>query len=99
AVADALAGQVPVSTPMMSEQLFEFHKQGRLKILAVASDKRLSSMPDIPTGVEQGYPDLVARLFFGIFAPAKTPRPVIAKIEEATRLAMQDPDLKKNFQA
>ncbi len=99
AMTDALAGQVPMSTPMMSEQLFEFHKQGRLKILAVASERRLASMPDIPTGAEQGYPDLVARLFFGLFAPAKTPKPIIAKIEEATRLAMQDPALKQNFQA
>ena len=99
AMSDALSGQVPMSTPMMSEQLFEFHKQGRLKILAVASERRLSSMPDIPTGAEQGYPDLVARLFFGLFAPAKTPKPIIAKIEEATRIAMQDPALKQNFQA
>ncbi len=99
AITDALSGQVPMSTPMMSEQLFEFHKQGRLKILAVASERRLSSMPDIPTGAEQGYPDLVARLFFGLFAPAKTPKLIIARIEEATRIAMQDPALKQNFQA
>ena len=99
AMADALAGQVPMSTPMMSEQLFEFHKQGKLRILAVASERRLSSMPDIPTGAEQGYPDLVARLFFGLFAPAKTPKAIIAKVEEATKLAMQDPALKQNFQA
>jgi tripartite-type tricarboxylate transporter receptor subunit TctC len=99
AMTDALAGQVPMSTPMMSEQLFEFHKQGKLKILAVASERRLASMPDIPTGAEQGYPDLVARLFFGLFAPAKTSKPIIAKIEQATQLAMQDPALKQNFQA
>ena len=53
-MSDALAGQVPISTPMMSEQLFEFHKQGKLKILAVASERRLSSMPDIPTSDETG---------------------------------------------
>jgi tripartite-type tricarboxylate transporter receptor subunit TctC len=99
AMTDALAGQVPVSTPMMSEQLFEFHKQGKLRILAVASERRLSSMPDIPTGAEQGYPDLVARLFFGLFAPAKTPKAIIAKVVQATQLAMQDPALKQNFQA
>lgn len=99
AMSDALAGQVPMSTPMMSEQLFEFHKQGKLKILAVASERRLAAMPDIPTGAEQGYPDLVARLFFGLFAPAKTPKPIIATVEQATKLAMQDPALKQNFQA
>jgi tripartite-type tricarboxylate transporter receptor subunit TctC len=99
AMADAISGQVPMSTPMMSEQLFEFHKQGKLRILAVASERRLAAMPGIPTGAEQGYPDLVARLFFGLFAPAKTPKPIIAKVEQATKLAMQDPGLKQNFQA
>ena len=59
ALVDAISGQVPISTPMMSEQLWELHKQGKLKVLAVASERRLSSMPDIPTGGEQGYPDLV----------------------------------------
>ena len=52
-------------------------------------------MPDIATGVEQGYPDFVARLFVGLFAPAKTPKPILARIEQATRLAMQDPRCKK----
>jgi len=91
ALVDAISGQVPISTPMMSEQLWEFHKQGKLKVLAVASERRLSSMPDIPTGGEQGYPDLVARPFFGLFAPATTPKPIIAKVEQATQVAMQDP--------
>ena len=99
AVADAIAGQVPISTPMMSQQIWELHRQGKLKVLAVASERRLSAIPDLPTAVEQGYPDLVARLFFGLFAPAKTPKPIIAKVEQATQVAMQDPELKKNFEA
>jgi tripartite-type tricarboxylate transporter receptor subunit TctC len=41
----------------------------------------------------------VARLFFGIFAPAKTPKPVIARIEQATQLAMQDESLRRSFAA
>ena len=49
-------------------------------------------MADIPTGAEQGYPDLVARLFFGLFAPAGTPKDVIAKVQQSTQKAMQDPD-------
>jgi tripartite-type tricarboxylate transporter receptor subunit TctC len=84
---------------MMSEQIWELHRQGKLKVLAVASEQRLSAIPDLPTAVEQGYPDLVARLFFGLFAPAKTPKPIIAKVEQATQVAMQDPALKQNFQA
>jgi len=99
AVSDAIAGQIPISTPMMSEQIWEFHKQGKLKVLAVLSEKRLRALPDLPTAVEQGYPDLVARLAFGLFAPAKTPKEIISKVEQATKVTMQDPELKKNFEA
>ncbi len=99
AVSDAIAGQIPISTPMMSEQIWEFHKQGKLKVLAVLSERRLRAIPDLPTAVEQGYPDLVARLAFGLFAPAKTPKEIIGKVEQATKVAMQDPELKKNFEA
>jgi tripartite-type tricarboxylate transporter receptor subunit TctC len=96
---DAIAGQIPISTPMMSQQVIELHRQGRLRILAVASERRLNAMPELPTAAEQGYADLVARLFFGIFAPAKTPAPIIVKIEQATQLAMQDSALRKSFEA
>ena len=99
AVSDAIAGQIPISTPMMSEQIWEFHKQGKLKVLAVAAERRLRAIPDLPTAVEQGYPDLVARLAFGLFAPAKTPKEIISKVEQVTKVAMQDPELKKNFEA
>ena len=96
---DAISNQIPISTPMMSEQVYQFHKQDKIRIIAVLSDKRLAAMPDIPTGVEQGYPDLLARLFFGVFAPAKTSKDVVAKIEQATQTALQDIDLRKSFEA
>jgi tripartite-type tricarboxylate transporter receptor subunit TctC len=99
AVADAIAGQVPISTPMISEQLWELHRQGKLRVLAVAADRRLDAISDLPTAAEQGYPDLVARLFFGLFAPAKTPKPIIAKLEQVTKAALQDPELKKTLEA
>jgi len=96
---DAISGQIPMSTPMMSQQVYELHRLGKLRVIAVAAERRLGAMPNIPTAVEQGYPDLVARLFFGIFAPANTPQPVIARIEQATQLALADPVLRKNFEA
>jgi tripartite-type tricarboxylate transporter receptor subunit TctC len=99
AVSDAIAGQIPISTPMMSEQIWELHQQGKLKVLAVASERRLRAIPDLPTAAEQGYPDLVARLAFGLFAPSRTPKAIIGKVEQATKVAMQDPELRKNFEA
>ena len=99
ALSDVIAGQITITTPMMSEQIMELHRQGKLRILAVASERRLAAMPEIATAAEQGYPDLVARLFIGLFAPAKTPKPVLAKIGQATQFAMQDPSLRKSFAA
>jgi len=99
AMTDVIAGHVPIATPMMSETILEMHRRGEIRILAVASDRRLAAMPDIQTGVEQGYPGFIARLFVGLFAPAKTPAPVVAKVAEVTRQAMQNPMLKERFAA
>ncbi len=99
AMTDVIAGHVPIATPMMSETILEMHRRGEIRILAVASDRRLAAMPDIQTGVEQGYPGLIARLFVGLFAPAKTPPPIVAKVADVTRQAMQSPMLKERFAA
>ena len=99
AMTDVIAGHVPMATPMMSETILEMHRRGEIRILAVASDRRLAAMPDIQTGAEQGYPGLIARLFVGLFAPAKTPPPVVAKVADVTRRAMQSAVLKDRFAA
>jgi tripartite-type tricarboxylate transporter receptor subunit TctC len=97
AMSDLIAGQIPIMTPMMSESVMELHRRGRVRVLAVASERRLAAAPDIATASEQGHPELIARLFVGLFAPAKIPRPILAKIEEATRLALQNPALQARF--
>jgi tripartite-type tricarboxylate transporter receptor subunit TctC len=58
-------------------------KAGRLKALAVLSDKRFSASPEIPAISEAGIPGIEANVWFGLFAPAKTPRPIIMKVNEA----------------
>ena len=99
AMSDLIAGHIPIMTPMMTETIIALHRQGQIKVLAVASEQRLRSMPEIATAAEQGYPDLIARLFIGLFAPAKTPEPIIAKVEDVTRRAMQDAALQASFAA
>ena len=99
AMTDVIAGHIPIATPMMSEAILALHRQGQIRILAVASDRRLAAMPDIGTAAEQGYPGLVARLFVGLFAPAKTPAPIVAKVAEATRAALQSAALQASFAA
>jgi tripartite-type tricarboxylate transporter receptor subunit TctC len=74
-------------------------RHGQIRLLAVASERRLAAMPDIATAAEQGYPDLVVRLFAGLFAPAKTTRPIVAELEKVTQTAVQDPALQANFAA
>jgi len=64
-------------------------KAGKLRVLASWGDKRLASLPDIPTLTESGY-DVVFFQWSGLFAPAGTPEPVIAKLREAARAAASD---------
>ncbi|MEA2948404.1 MAG: hypothetical protein QOI40_3734, partial [Alphaproteobacteria bacterium] len=99
AMSDLIAGQIPIMTPMMSENIMELHRLGRIRVLALTSERRLAAMPDIATASEQGYPELIARLFVGLFAPAKTPRQILAKLEAVTQSALQDPALQAKFAA
>lgn len=92
AVTDLLGGQVQLyfSTAVSA---IPFVNSGRLKALAIGGDKRLSTMPEVPTFDEAGLPALSqAGGFFGILAPAGTPKPIVDKIsaEVAKYLAMPD---------
>lgn len=97
ALTDLIAGNIPIMTPMMDQNIIALHRAGQIRVLAVAAERRLAAMPEIATAAEQGYPDLVARLFVGLFAPAGTPQPVLAKVGTVTQQAMQDPGLQKSF--
>jgi tripartite-type tricarboxylate transporter receptor subunit TctC len=65
-------------------------KAGKLRVLASWGDKRLASLPDVPTLAELGY-DAVFFQWSGLFAPAGTPEPVLARLREAARVAASDP--------
>jgi tripartite-type tricarboxylate transporter receptor subunit TctC len=65
-------------------------KAGKLRVLASWGDKRLASLPDVPTLLELGY-DAVFFQWSGVFAPAGTPDPVVARLREAARIAAADP--------
>jgi tripartite-type tricarboxylate transporter receptor subunit TctC len=70
--------------------VIQYVKSGRLRVLASWGDKRLASLPDVPTLIESGY-DAVFFQWSGLFAPAGTPEPVIARLREAARAAAVDP--------
>ncbi len=78
AIADAIGGQIPMIIPAMTSQVLEFHRTGKLRLLAITNPDRLPVAPEIPTAVEAGVPGLVAQQVLGLFVPAGTPQPAIA---------------------
>jgi tripartite-type tricarboxylate transporter receptor subunit TctC len=90
ATVDALSGQVAMVTPAVTGQLLEFHRTGKLRILAVTSPKRMIAAPEIPTAVEAGFPGLISQQLIGLFAPTGTPRAIIEQIAQATHTAIAE---------
>ena len=94
-LADLVAGHIPVYTPTISAAPLNYHKQGRIRMLAVASEKRLSAAPDIPTGIEAGMPEFVVYAFNAILTTAGTPRPIVDQLHQATLKVTADADFHK----
>jgi tripartite-type tricarboxylate transporter receptor subunit TctC len=74
-------------------------KSGRIRIIASGSPQRLAALPDVPTVAEQGYPGFDSSQWFGLLAPARTPAPVIARLQEAAEKALQMPAIKERLKA
>jgi len=96
AVTDLIAGQINM---MVSDALpvAQHIKSGRLRPLAVTSATRTSMLPDVPTFAEAGLQGLVANNWWGVFVPAKTPKPVVDVYLATLKKVMADPDLKERF--
>jgi tripartite-type tricarboxylate transporter receptor subunit TctC len=76
---------------------YELHKAGRVKILAIAATKRVAPLPEIPTLVELGYPDIVSDTWNMLSAPPKTPRPILVKLSQAIDAILAEPEIKARF--
>jgi tripartite-type tricarboxylate transporter receptor subunit TctC len=94
ALQDLVGGQVDVTfgTP---PPFVPFIQSGRIRALAVTGATRLSSMPTVPTAAEAGLPKLDATSWFGVFAPANTPKPVIDKLTDAISKILASPEFQK----
>jgi tripartite-type tricarboxylate transporter receptor subunit TctC len=90
AMNDLLGGQIQVIFPNVTAQVVALHRNGKLRLLAVNAPERLEPAPDIPTAHEQGLKNFVSQIFFGIFAPIKTPKPILEKISAITQAAWAD---------
>ena len=95
AIADILAGQIPMIVPAMTNLVLELHRAGKLRVLAVTHGTRLAAAPELLTAVEQGFTDLVAPNFVGVFAPAGTPKPIIDQIATANLALLADEDYRQ----
>ena len=88
---DLIGSRIMMSFQIASAILGQVNA-GQIKALAVAADKRSDLMPDVPTMAEAGMPDFNTSLWFGLLAPAGTPRPVIDKLAAAAKQAMHARD-------
>jgi tripartite-type tricarboxylate transporter receptor subunit TctC len=93
---DLIGGQVHFAFDQISVAL-QYFKSGMLRPLAVTSAQRTSWLPDVPTFKELGYPEFDAQTFTGLFAPAGTPAPVLAKLQEAMAAILKDPSVVEKF--
>jgi tripartite-type tricarboxylate transporter receptor subunit TctC len=90
AVADVIAGRTLMTFSPASTVVGQI-AAGKLRALATTTSKRAGALPDVPTMAEAGVPGVDTSLWFGLLAPAGTPRPIVDKLAAATRQAMQTP--------
>jgi len=91
AMADLISGQLAMAVVALTSQSLGFHRSGKLRILAVASPRRLIAAPELPTVAEAGFPGLTYEGTIGPVAPAGTPATIIEQIAQAVRTALADP--------
>ena len=97
AMNDLIAGHLPISFGTVAQALPQY-KAGVLSALAVSSDQRYPSIPDVPTFKEQGF-DVVATEWYALLAPAGTPKAVIDKLNAELARIMKAPDLGERLAA
>lgn len=86
---DLLFGSVPAGVSHVNSR--------RLKALAVTGPSRSSLLPEVPTASEQGFPTVNVTAWFGVLAPSETPAPIVAKLDEAIRGALNSEALKASL--
>jgi tripartite-type tricarboxylate transporter receptor subunit TctC len=98
ALTDLLSGQVQLMFSSVVAILPHI-KAGKLRALAVTGAKRLTALPEVPTIAEAGFPGYEASSWYGILAPAGTPREIVMKLNTEFRKALEQPEVRKNLLA
>ncbi|MDW8469346.1 MAG: tripartite tricarboxylate transporter substrate binding protein [Burkholderiales bacterium] len=94
---DLMGGQVDFSFQNLGA-VTTYIRGGRMKALAVTARERHPQLPNVPTAAEAGFPDLVVTSWQAVAAPAKTPAPVVARLNEAVVRALRSPDVRERMQ-
>jgi tripartite-type tricarboxylate transporter receptor subunit TctC len=98
AFTDLLAGQVQLMAESIP-QASQYVKQGKLRALAVTSRERNGALPDTPTLIESGIKDFDVVGFYGVLAPAATPRPVVERLAAAFKATLETPEIRSRMVA
>jgi tripartite-type tricarboxylate transporter receptor subunit TctC len=98
ALTDLVAGQIDVIVDQTSNSIAQI-RAGTIRAYAVTDDKRVEQAADIPTTDEAGLPGFHMTLWSGLWVPKGTPKEVVAKLNAAVADALNDPDVRKKFEA
>jgi tripartite-type tricarboxylate transporter receptor subunit TctC len=98
ALTEVLAARVDIYFSPILPAL-PFINDKKMAALMVAAKSRVSALPDVPTGIEQGYPNSVFGLWIGMWVPAKTPRDIVAKLHQETVKALQKPEVAEKLKS
>ncbi len=91
-VNDLVAGHVDLSFIQFSS-VYELHKSGRLRVLAIAAEQRMDVLPDVPTMAEAGLPGIVSDTWNAVSAPPRTPEAMVRTLNGAINAALREPDI------
>jgi tripartite-type tricarboxylate transporter receptor subunit TctC len=95
---DLMGGQVKYAIEIPAVYL-PLIKTGKVRALAVTGKQRLASLPDVPTFAEAGIPDFNVQSWYGLLAPAATPRPIIEKLSATIQEILKSPDVRQRLEA
>ena len=98
AMTDVLGGSIPLVYTAVAGAL-QHVRGGKLQAVAVSSGQRLKSLPDVPTFMESGVPDFEINSWVGIFAPARTPKAVMDRLNAELNAVLADPEVRERLGA
>ncbi len=97
AITDTIGGQTQFMFPSLFTAV-PFVKSGKLKAMAIAGPKRSPLLPDVPTLKEAGVDGVEVQQWYALFAPAKTPKPVVVQLNKALNQVLADPQIIKRIE-